>query len=285
MNIKDKNSNFIQAGTDVGPATGTPTIGIVGGLGRMGKWFAGFFQDAGFPVLISDLDTEFTSEDLARQCQVLVLSLPMEVFPEVVAGLGPLLAESSFMTDLCSLKKTQVACMMEHTRCEVAGTHPLFGPAEDSIEGRRVALCPGRGKRWFGWWEGLLRRHGALTSVVSAEEHDRAMAWAQALNHFILLCLGKALEEDGVDLEKILELAPPSFERQMKIVSRLSRQDPELYATIQMSNPYTVRTLETFSQYGEALKKIIRERDRSAFIDLFKEVQDLGRTLLVKKLD
>ncbi|MCK4605640.1 MAG: hypothetical protein KAU41_13265, partial [Deltaproteobacteria bacterium] len=62
-------------------------------------------------------------------------------------------------------------------------------------------------------------------------------------------------------------------------------QDPELYATIQMSNPYTNSILETFSQYGEDLRKIIKERDRSAFIELFEEVQDLGRTILLLKKD
>jgi prephenate dehydrogenase len=249
----------------------------------MGGWFARFLKGAGFTVLISDLHTELSSEDLARQCQVLILSLPMEVFPEEVARLGPLVPETSLMTDLCSLKQSQVACMLEHASCEVVGTHPLFGPAEDSIKGKRVALCPGRGKRWFSWWEGLLQQHGAVTSVVSPEEHDRTMAWAQALNHFILLCLGKALDEHGMDLQQILALAPPSFERQMSIVARLYHQDPELYATIQMSNPYTNGVLETFSQYGKDLRKIIRERDRSAFIELFEEVQDLGRTILLIK--
>jgi prephenate dehydrogenase len=243
----------------IDPGANPPTVGIVGGLGRMGRWFAGFFEGAGFPVLISDLHTELSSEHLARKCQVLILSLPMEVFPKEVAKLGPLVPESSFMTDLCSLKQSQVACMLEHARCEVV--------------------------RWFTWWEGLLQQHGAVTSVVSPEEHDRTMAWAQALNHFILLCLGKALDEHGMDLQQIMALAPPSFERQMDIVARFYHQDPELYATIQMSNPYTNNILETFSQYGENLRKIIKERDRSAFIELFEEVQDLGRTILLLKKD
>ncbi|MDL1958288.1 MAG: prephenate dehydrogenase/arogenate dehydrogenase family protein [Deltaproteobacteria bacterium] len=274
-----------QIHADIDSGTSPPTVGIVGGLGRMGRWFTKFFNGAGFPVLISDLHAELSSEDLARKCQVLILSLPMEAFPEVAARLGPLLPENSFMTDLCSLKQAQVACMLEHSRCEVVGTHPLFGPAEDSIKGKRVALCPGRGNKWFSWWEGLLQQHGAVTSVVSPEEHDRTMAWVQALNHFILLCLGKALGEHGMDLQQILALAPPSFEQQMNIVARLYHQDPELYATIQMSNPYTTSILETFSQYGENLKKIIKERDRSAFIKLFEEVQDLGRTILLLKKD
>ena len=76
-----------------------------------------------------------------------------------------LVPEESLLTDFCSLKERQVECMLENSKCSVVGTHPLFGPGEDSIEGRRVAICPGRGKRWLAWWEGFFRHHGARTTI------------------------------------------------------------------------------------------------------------------------
>ena len=269
-----------ESASNMNVAPVPPTVGIVGGEGRMGKMFGRFFESAGYTVLISDIGTELNPMDIARRCQVIILSLPMEVFPDVVREIGPVIPEDAFLTDLCSLKQTQVACMLENTSCEVVGTHPLFGPGEDSFKGRRVALCPGRGKRWLSWWEGLLRQHGALTYIVSAEEHDKTMAWVQALNHFLLLCLGKALEEDGIDLKQLLSLATPSFERQLDIVSRLSNQDPELYATIQMSNPYTDQALTIFARYRDELYNIVNNKDREAFERLFVEVQEFGKTLL-----
>ena len=264
----------------ISPAGPSPSIGIVGGKGRMGKWFSAFFRQAGFEVMISDIDTDISPEDIAGSCDITVLSLPMEIFPEVVRQIGPLMHESALLTDLCSLKQTQVQCMLEHASCNVIGTHPLFGPAEQSIQGRRVAICPGRGKRWLVWWEALFRFHGAKTTIFAPEEHDRTMAWVQALNHFILLCLGKALEEDGINLNHVMELATPSFERQLHILARLCHQDPELYATIQMGNPYTSSAIETFSSYAHQLKEILSNRKRKEFISMFKEVQELGPHLL-----
>lgn len=260
-----------------------PAVGVVGGRGRMGTWFVRFFTQAGLPVLVSDLNTELTPEDLARQCQVVVLSLPMEVFPEVVRKVGPLMGRDSLLTDLCSLKERQVACMLEHSSCDVVGTHPLFGPGEDSLSGRRVALCAGRGRRWLTWWEGLLKKHGAVIHCVSPSEHDRTMAWVQALNHFVLLSLGKALEEDGIDLHQLLALATPSFEMQMDIVARLWFQDPDLYATIQMENSFTGEALSAFTRNGAALRDIVMAGDRLAFVKLFKDVQELGRMVLEAK--
>lgn len=262
------------------PAGTRPSLGIIGGNGRMGKWFADFFRNAGLRVLISDIDTDITSEDIAGQCDITILSLPMEVFPSVVRDIGPIVPENALLTDFCSLKQEQVDCMLRYSRCSVIGTHPLFGPVEENIKGRRVAICPGRGKRWLAWWEGLFRSHGARTTLFSAGEHDRTMAWVQALNHFILLCLGKALEEDGINMDHVMELATPSFERQLHILARLCYQDPELYATIQMSNPYTGTAVKTFSRYAKNLKHILETRDREAFIAMFKDVQELGPGLL-----
>ena len=256
-----------------------PEIGIIGGLGRMGRWFDRFFRDAGYRVLIADRNTAVTPRDIGLKCQVVILSLPMDVFPEVVAEIGPVVPEDAFVTDLCSLKKTQVQCMLDHCRCEVAGTHPLFGPGEGDIRGLRVAMCPGRGKRWFAWWEALLRKQGAETWIVSADEHDRIMAWVQAVNHFILLTLGRSLEEDGMDFHHLMRLGTPSFERQMRIVARLAHQDPELYATIQMANPYTEKALNTFLRHAQHIHDIITQGDRKGFLSVFREVQRLGPIL------
>ncbi len=260
-------------------AGSVPRIGIVGGHGRMGRWFARLLEEAGLPVSLADRDTPLCPEDLAASCDVVIVSVPMDVFPEIVASIGPIMPEHAFLTDLCSLKRTQVATMLAHSTCAVMGTHPLFGPGEESLAGRRIALCPGRGKRWLSWWDGFLAGRGAITHIVEADTHDRIMAWVQALNHYLLLSMGKAIQEEGLDLALLQALATPSFELQMRIVSRLAVQDPELYATIQMDNPHTDEVLARFSTEAERIRGCIRTRDRDLFIRIFKEVQDLGRRL------
>ena len=249
------------------------SVGIIGGNGKMGKWFARFFKDVGIPTLISDVDTELTPLDVATTAEMVLVSVPMEVFEDIIREIGPLIPSSNFLTDLCSLKEREVECMLDHTSCEVCGTHPLFGPFEDSIEGRRLAICPGRGKKWMKWWERLLKDCGARTYVVSASVHDTVMAWVQALNHFILMSLGMSLDEMPIHKETIFNLATPSFERQMKIVERLKFQDPELYANIQFNNPHTLEALKGFMSHADSLLKAIEAGDRKAFIEIFKRVQ------------
>ena len=260
-----------------------PVVGIIGGKGRMGRWFHNFFSSSGLEVLISDIDTHLSSEEVAHQSDFLIFSLPMDVFPEVVEKIAPLVPEHKAITDLCSLKERQVACMLKHSKSQVIGTHPLFGPAEEEIKGRRVALCPGRGGEWLKWWSDLLTQHGAIVTNVLPSEHDRIMAWVQALNHFILLSLGKALEDEGMDLHHVVALSTPSFERQMEIVGRLCKQDPALYSKIQMANPYTDKALSSFMEHGSKLMDIIHTKNNDKFISIFEEVQHFGKVLLQTK--
>lgn len=255
-------------------------IGIVGGMGRMGRWFEEFFLSIGHEVLVSDMQTAYSAKDIAEMCEIVMLAVPMEVFPDVVRELGPFMSEDAFLTDICSLKEKQVLCMMEHTVCSVAGTHPLFGPGESEMKGRRIALCPGRGQKWLDWWEAMLVENGALCVRYTPAEHDRTMAWVQALNHFILMCLGMSIDEEGIEFKNLMHLATPSFERQLDILARLSMQDPELYATIQMDNPYSESVINSFIKHGDILRDIIVSKDRSSFVSMFEEVQAFGPALL-----
>lgn len=255
-------------------------IGIVGGKGRMGNWFFRFLTDAGYTVLIADRDTELSSADLARRCHVVIVSVHMEAFSQVISQIGPLMPEHAFLTDLCSLKTMQVQEMLRNTVCSVAGSHPLFGPAEDSIKGRRIALCPGRGDEWFKWWRSLLESSGACVHCTDPASHDRAMAWVQALNHFILISLGKAVFEHGLNMEEMVFLSTPSFSKQMEIVSRLFYQDPQLYATIQMANPFAATALNDFMAVCKKLHEAVLSGDRDVFVELFRCAQAAGKTYM-----
>ncbi len=252
-------------------------IGIIGGLGKMGAWFERVFSGAGYRVLISDLSTPLSNRELARSCEVVVVSVPMKVFPEVIREIGPEMSESAGLIDLCSLKAREVALMLEHTRCEVVGAHPLFGPYEKSLAGQTVALCPARGQNWYRWFKAFLESHGARTVTVSPEEHDRIMSLVQVLNHFWLMVLGETLTGSGLELSKVVALSTPSFRRQLEIFSRLAFQDPELYTAIQFDNPLGDETRELFWRSARRLSEIIARGDRQRYMKEFRRIKDLAR--------
>ena len=255
------------------------TVGIIGGLGRMGAWFARIFSRAGYRVLISDLGTPLTNREVARTARVVLVSVPLEVFPEVVKEIAPVLSRDSGLIDLCSLKARQVQAMLEHTVCEVVGAHPLFGPYEKDLAGQTVALCPARGEHWYRWFKTFLEEQGARTVTVSPEEHDRLMALVQVLNHFWLMVLGEVLSESGLDLEKVVALSTPSFRHQLEILARLALQDADLYAAIQFDNPLGDEVRELFWRSARRLSEMITRGERKAYVREFERVKALARKI------
>lgn len=260
-------------------ASSKPLLGIIGGAGRMGRWFKRQFERGGYEVLVSDKGTPLSNRDLVQRCDVVFVSVPMPAFEGVIREVGPLLSPEQGLIDFCSLKKVQNETMLAFTKAQVVAAHPLFGPGEKDLTHQKVAMWPSRGEQWFSWFKGFVEASGGKAVVVSPEEHDRAMAIIQVINHFMLLALGKLMDECGLELEILKNLATPSFERQLDIVARFADQDPFLYGAIQFDNPEGESMRQAYLQHVQELEEIARRKDMEAFVRLFREVQALGRHL------
>ncbi len=245
----------------------------------MGRWFKRAFEKAGHEVLVADLNTPLKPQDLVQDCAVIFVSVPMSTFADLVREVGPLLRKDQALIDFCSLKKRETEVMLAHTSCEVVAAHPLFGPGEPHLAGQKVALWPARGQFWFRWFWDFLLSQGAKPILVDPEEHDKTMAIVQVINHFMLLALGRLLNEAEVPLELVKELATPSFARQIDILCRFADQDPYLYGTIQYANPQGEEMRQKYLTLAQEIAEIARRKDMDAFLKIFRQVQELGRRL------
>jgi prephenate dehydrogenase len=220
-----------------------PQIGLIGGAGVMGQWLKRFFEDRGLTVLVADLDTPQTSQEVAQEADVVILCVPIPEVAKVAREVAPHLKPDAALVDITSVKQSPMAAMLAAFPGEVVGTHPLFGPGEESINGRTVVLCPGRGERWFNWLKDLFAQAGARVKVTTATEHDRLMSVVQGLAHFVLIALGTAIRELGVSLEELEDFATPTFATLHNLTRRLVSQDARLYACIQLQNPANRKAL------------------------------------------
>ncbi len=122
-----------------------PTIAIIGGNGQMGRWFTRFFESQGLEVLVADVDTPQTSQEVAARADVVILSVPIPKVTEVAREVAPFLSPDAALVDLTSVKQRPMAAMMAAFPGEVVGTHPLFGPGEATIAGHDHGALPGAG--------------------------------------------------------------------------------------------------------------------------------------------
>jgi prephenate dehydrogenase len=250
-----------------------PTIAIIGGNGQMGRWFKQFFEDHGLAVLVADVDTTQSAPEVAAAADVVILSVPIPMVTAVAKEIGPVMKPDAVLMDLTSVKQRPMTAMMSAFPGEVVGTHPLFGPGEETMAGRTVVLCQGRGERGFGWLKDLFTQAGARVKVTSAAEHDRLMAVVQGLAHFLLISFGSVLQELGVSPEDLEEFSTPTFSTLHNLARHLLSQDPKLYACIQLQNPANRMVLRALEGAVADILYFIQRQDADGLVRLIEEIK------------
>jgi len=237
------------------------TIGIIGGTGGMGRWFADLLQKEGYPVHVWGRKSTMTINDLTALCNIVVIAVPISATAAMIEKVGPLVSEGSLLMDLTSLKKEPVDLMLAKSRAEVIGCHPLFGPGVDDPTGENVILCPARGRKWLGWLRTVMEKNGLVVTEETPEEHDKIMAIVQVLNHLNTISLGMTLAQTGVSLEKISKYTTPIFQNKIGIIKKVFTESPALYADIIVNNPDTDNILNLYEKSLADIKKLLKSGD------------------------
>jgi len=250
-------------------------VAIIGGRGQMGQWFGRFFESRGIEVLLADLDTSLSPAEAAGQADVVVLSVPIPQVRDVIKAVAPHLKPEAVLMDLTSVKQRPLSHMLTHFPGEVVGTHPLFGPGEESLQGNTVVLCPGRGERWFNWLKDLLEKGGARVKVTTAKEHDRIMAVVQGLAHFTLIALGMTIRHLGVSPQDLEDFATPTFSTLHQLARRLFNQDAGLYACIQLQNPANRVALRALEDSVADILHFIERQNADGLVRLIESIKEV----------
>ncbi len=259
------------------PRPGDPaqlTVGIIGGMGRMGSWLRGLLEPAVGRVLTADAKGEPVTPDFVRSCQMIILAVPVHAVEQVMRQIGPHTDPAGVVVDITSLKQKPLASMLAHARGEVVGAHPLFGPGAPSLAGQVVFLSHGRGRRWLAWLRRFLRQQGARAVVMAPERHDRLMAQVQTLRHLLLYAFGWILMQMGYQPEADGDISGPWFRELLTLLARQSGQSAELYADLALHNPDGLDAARTLQQGLGGLVSALEGSDRGALVKTMEEVAE-----------
>lgn len=274
-------------------------ISIIGGTGAFGRLFARLFKEEGHEVVITGRDVAkgekvakevgvaYTSDNAAAAsaADVVVISVFIENTVEVIREVAPHVRPGSLLMDVTSVKVEPVQAMEEHAPkgVEIIGTHPMFGPRVQSMEGLVFLVAPVRADKWQGWLMDFLDKNKAKVYTTTPEEHDRIMGVVQGLTHFTYLAVASTLRELDMDVDHTRRFASPIYELMLDLIARIVGQSPRLYASIQMHNPMSHEVQETFIKQAERLKDIVAEKDRGAFkgfmVDAARNMGDLDSAM------
>ncbi|PIE71262.1 MAG: hypothetical protein CSA22_03065 [Deltaproteobacteria bacterium] len=248
-------------------------VGIIGGNGSMGRWFKPFFETNGLKVVISDLNAGLGVHDLAAVSDVVVISTPIDVACDTAREVGPLLRKDQLLTDVCSLKETILDAMLAHTAASVIGTHPMFGPYSDTIDGQNMILCPERPGDWLPWLETLFTNAGARVTQMKPADHDKHMALAQGLTHMVSISLGKMLKEMQLTPADVWAVSTPIFRLNLELIGRFLAQNHDLYASLIGQNRHVAGTMDQFREAMACGQAAILDGDKSTAIAFMAELK------------
>jgi prephenate dehydrogenase len=245
--------------------------GIIGGTGKMGQFFVPVFERAGYEVLVSGRSSPVTSEDIVRQCHLVIVSVPIRNTFRVINRIAPLMKPGQMLCDFTSLKVRPVEAMLK-SPADVVGLHPMFGPTVSSLKSQTIIVCPARVEETaLQNLVAIFKKEGARCTVTTPEEHDRMMAVVQGLTHYVTLCMADSIRKLGIDIETTQEFTSPVYQIELSLIGRLLSQDPELYADILEENPYVPEVLAACRESAAELSAIISNKDAGGFRAFFEE--------------
>lgn len=243
----------------------------------MGSWLFDQLKASGLKVSGIDKTGRPELEKFAESCDVLILSIPINAFPEVTGIVGPRVKPGGVLIDTGSLKVAPVNEMLANSVCEVIGAHPMFGPSAESLRGRLFYLCPERASTWLDKITQFLEGQGAQVHVISPEKHDRLMATVQTLRHVILTSIGLTLQETGFDLRADSRIAGEWFQHLTNMMTHQFEQPSELYADLALGNKYSNEVLNSFRARNEEVVNSILSFDKNVLLDLMNRASDYSK--------
>ena len=275
-------------------------VAIIGGSGRMGRWFANFLLKDGKEVVITgrnerklldakqELGVEVaTNVEAVKSADVILVSVPIDNFEPVVQELQHYIRSEQTVVDITSIKVFPVEIMHKHIKTALTlGTHPMFGPGAGSVAQQNIILTPTSEEEKIlaqKIREYLLTK-GARITLMTPQEHDEMMAVILGLSHFIaitsadtLLSLGKVIQRDAI--------SGTTYKLLLTLVESVISEDPEFYASLQMCLPNMTKIEGLFQRSSRTWAELVKNKDRQQFVhrmhnlkkQLKRENPDLGR--------
>jgi chorismate mutase/prephenate dehydrogenase len=249
---------------------------VIGGAGKMGRWFVEFLSSQGYDVSVAD--PHGGVEDFAHfadwqqaplDCDLIVVATPMKVANSVLCELAAR-KPPGVIFDVGSLK-TPVRPGLTALRdagCRVTSIHPMFGPDTELLSGRHVIFIDTGHREALESAQALFASTMAQQVVMSLDEHDRLIAYVLGLSHALNIAFFTALAESGEAAPRLAQLSSTTYDAQVDVATKVASENAEMYFEIQNLNEYGRESLQALRNAVDRLWQAVTNDDAAAFIAL-----------------
>ncbi len=246
----------------------------------MGSLFVRYFLSRKFEVAGSDLKRTgvrsprfeyFRSNSEAVQgAEFVILATPIDDTLQAAREVLPMTDKGCTLVEICSVKGKMLPSlrrMVSSSGRRLLSIHPLFGPSIKSFYRMKIAVVTKKnGASEMKVARRLLR--GAIMITIHEDDHDRLMALALSLHHFLNLAYAKTLAK-YISPSDFRKLSTPNSLLQLTLAEAVLAQNPSLYSYIQIGNEHSRGVVESFTQEIGTIHEIVRSKDRKRFEEFF----------------
>lgn len=260
---------------------GGKTAMVIGGTGKMGRWFTEFLASQGYSVTIADPhgrpdNTAYAYiadwRDSALEFDLIVVATPLKIANVVLQELA-VRKPRGIVFDIGSLKTPlrQGITALQSAGCKVTSVHPMFGPDTELLSGRHVIFIDVGSKEAIAAAQELFSATMAQQVVMSLDEHDRLIAYVLGLSHALNIAFFTALAESGEAAPRLAQLSSTTYDAQVDVAARVAAESPDLYFEIQHLNDYGRESLLALRRAVEKLWQSVSTGDAPQFTAMMQQ--------------
>lgn len=261
-----------------GKGSGQPAL-VIGGGGKMGRWFADFLASQGFDVTVADPYNQpegfrcvadwATADD---EFAVTVVAAPLQetaVILDTMAERG----HPGLIFDVGSLKTPLIPALrkLAAAGARVTSVHPMFGPDTDLLSDKHVIFLDAGSAEAKEAAQNLFSPTMARQTDMQLEEHDRLIAYVLGLSHALNIAFFSVLANSGESVPRLSDISSTTFDSQLAVASKVAGENPQLYYEIQSLNEFGLEPLNALREAVESIAATVRAQDEAAFVKLMED--------------
>ncbi len=251
------------------------------GAGKMGIWFAKFFNDKNEEVVLADrkkeklealkdLPVDLTTNFKEAVCYAdqIYLCVSINAIEEVVKTIGPVLHQGQVVMDICSIKEAPVKIMHQYIKgATVLGTHPIFGPGSHGVKGKAYVLTPTNAEeeKFAAEFKKWLEDQGANVFIMSPAKHDELMSVVLGFPHFLGLVACETLLEQK-NYPETKKVAGTTYRMLFTLAESTALETPDLFAHLQTCLPELGIIEDQFMAKAQEWLNLIKNKDTVAIV-------------------
>ncbi len=251
---------------------------VIGGAGKMGRWFVRFFESQQYRVSVADPHADQTAPLNYPDWQRAGLDYDVIVVATEIALTATILTELTeaaprgLVFDVGSLKTPLRESLRGAAAAglTITSVHPMFGPDTRLLSGKHMVFVDVGCAEATHAARALFDATMAEQVEMELDEHDRVIAYVLGLSHALNIAFFTALAESGEAVPRLKTLSSTTFDAQLRVAQQVAAESPSLYFEIQHLNEFGLHPLAALADATDRILASVQDGDAAAFAKLMR---------------